>query len=402
MERQSLEHGEKRRSSTAVWLRAVPDTFTTTLVVYAGQRRLVLPGGEDLLSFELIKALCEDPTTGRVMDNIVETLVDRSPHEHRVDRGQKTVRIRDPRRTPRIRTRSMTMDYGDESVHMQTNIREALTKPSPEDLLLNRLHKAFLQLEALLVAINIETPPLPQGDLLIIEYQWTCIWWSRLIGQPQNDISDTEIELGNIEEQMAARERELRAAEEADQDARENMYMLRLQELADQHAETSKPRRPQKRLCLGTCITDGSTTKAHDYELKEGTTVQLHIKAEPKTFPGRWHKDGKEVPESAVPDILKDDQGTLPAKDEKTLPKKPTRPTKVECNTSPHLKYDLEKPATRELYDRWMRVEVSSQTVVQIASTDMLAFFLAMSEITEHEMQDLNSRGTRPPAPPRG
>ena len=92
--------------------------FTLTYLPEALSRgKLNKAVGEDLLSFELIKALCEDPTTGqaflswmerircgeevpeewlrtvvtvtagRVMDNIVETLVDRSPHEHRVDRG---------------------------------------------------------------------------------------------------------------------------------------------------------------------------------------------------------------------------------------------------------------------------------------------------------------------------
>ena len=155
---------------------------------------------------------------------------------------------------------------------MQTDIREAINSPKKEMPLLDKLHRAFLQLrpstassralrlmsllqdhnpedylavdrgalEALLVAINSETPPMPQADELLMEHSWCNIWWGRLRGQDHPGYDDSELELHHVEEVQAARERAIREAEEADQDARELAMQRRMEEMAEQHMEQLK------------------------------------------------------------------------------------------------------------------------------------------------------------------
>ena len=324
-------------------------------------------------------------------------------------------------------------DYGDESVYMQTDIRESLSSPKKEMPLLDKLHRAFLQLrpsaassralrlmsllqdhnpgdylavdrsafEALLVAINSETPPMPQADELLMEHSWCGIWWGRLRGHDHPEYDDTELELHHVEEVQAARERAIREAEEADQDARELALQRRMDEMAEQHMEQLKSSenqqhddmamkaamglsqsRPKKRLCVGICITDGVQTKAWDWELQEDRPLQVHIRAEARTFPGQWFRAGRPIPDREVPEILKDkDKGSKEGE-------------KNKCKPAPRFAYDLQKPATQELHRRWRQGEVSDQTLVAIAGVDMLAFFKANEEITEDELNNLSNRDT--------
>ena len=316
-------------------------------------------------------------------------------------------------------------DNGDEA------IGEAIKQSKEADSLLNQLHKAFIglrpavassralrlmnllqeyndflavdreSLEALLIAVNHETPPMPEGNELILEHSWCGVWWSRLRGQPQPDIEDAEIELNYVEELQARQERAQREAEEADQDAREIAYQRRLDDLAEQHLEQMRANyaqkqddavmqaalglsqsRPSKRMCIGVCITDGVQTKAWDWELRDGNTLQVHIKAEARTFPGRWYRAGQEISSKDVPDVLKEGESSSSSK------------TAPSCKPSPYRHYDLNKPATQQLYQRWLNKEVSDQAIVQIADVDMLAFFKAMAEITPDEMDDLAGRDT--------
>ncbi|OLQ07930.1 hypothetical protein AK812_SmicGene8595 [Symbiodinium microadriaticum] len=402
------------------------------------------------------------PTT--LMDNIVETLVDRPAEEHQLlvealqtfvgriqlDLATTVERARKLRRTlqgsgsstdrPANRGPDQPRAAGDKgaeeeeeedtSIYMQTDIRAALSTASNEDALLNKLHRSLqnmppgvassralrlmslLQdhdgylavdracLEALLISTNQETPPLPEGEALILEHSWCGVWWSRLRGQLSEDMNEAEIEIGYLDELQAKRERAQREAEEADQAAREAAYQRFIEDTAESHEEQMKANRaqqeddavmeaamgfsssrPTKRLCVGICITDGVTTKAWDWQLRNGTNLQVHIKAEPKTYPGQWFKDGRPVPEHQVPPIL----STNKTKQE------PPQPT---CRKSPYMHYDLGKPATRELFERWRRGHVSSQGVVQASSVDMLAFFEGVQAISDEELADLDRRDT--------
>ena len=403
-----------------------------------------------------------------LVNNIVETLVDRAPAEHnllvealplfvgkiQMDLSTATERARKLRRTlsdpgsstdppPERPTKGhdgedndqheREEDEGDGTIYMQTDIRSALTQPSHEDLLLNKLHKSFLNLradtassralrlmsllqdhdgflavdraclEALLVAVNSETPPLPEGEDLLIEHAWVNLWWARLRGKPQVDFEDAELELHYIEELQAKREREQMEAEQADQEAREAAYQRHLESVAEQHTEQMKASlaqqqedaimaaslgvsnsRPSKRLCIGICITDGTTTKAWDWELKDNTALQIHVKAEPRLFPGKWFKDGKQVNEAEIPQVLKEPTSSS------------AQPPRPDCHPlpRPRPRHDINKPATRELYERWRRGELSSQTLVSMTDIDTLTFFQALNEITEDELQDLETRET--------
>eukprot|EP00439_Symbiodinium_sp_Y106_P048246 s3994_g6.t1 len=137
-------------------------------------------------------------------------------------------------------------------------------------------------------------------------------------------------------------------------------------------------RRPAaKRLCVGIAITDGVTVKAFDWELDKGAELQLHLKATKRECPGQWYKDGRPVPPHQVPRNL---QAPL-AGTKQAEPKPPTQ-------------HDLAKPATKELYERWKRGEVSDQAVVRISSTDMLAVFQATHDIPAEVMHELDNRDT--------
>ncbi|CAE7704303.1 unnamed protein product [Symbiodinium microadriaticum] len=405
-----------------------------------------------------------------LLDNIVETLVDRPMVEHQVliealptflgklqiDIATALERAKNLRRRlegdePASSTDPPTNrgadkekgtdehkpdyheEYDDEAVYMQTDIREAINSPKKEMPLLDKLHRAFLQLrpstassralrlmsllqdhnpedylavdrgalEALLVAINSETPPMPQADELLMEHSWCNIWWGRLRGQDHPGYDDSELELHHVEEVQAARERAIREAEEADQDARELAMQRRMEEMAEQHMEQLKSSetqrqddmvmeaalghsqgRPKKRLCVGICITDGVQTKAWDWELAEDRPLQVHIRAEARTIPGQWYRAGRPIPDRDVPEVLRNqDTGTGKGEESK-------------CKSAPRFAYDLQKPATQELHRRWKQGEISDQTLVSIAGIDMLAFFQANEEITPDELQNLSHRDT--------
>ncbi|CAE7033110.1 pol, partial [Symbiodinium sp. KB8] len=399
-----------------------------------------------------------------LMDNIVETLVDRPPEEHQLlvealqtfvgrvqlDLATTVERARKLRRTlqgsgsstdkptssgpdqPRAAKDRATEEEEEEdtSIYMQTDIRAAISTASNEDVLLSKLHQSLhnmppavassralrlmslLQdhdgylavdracLEALLISTNQETPPLPEGEALILEHSWCGVWWSRLRGQPSQDMDEAEIEIGYMDELQARRERTQREAEEADQAAREAAYQRFIEDAAESHEEQKKANRaqqeedeimeaalgfsnsrPTKRLCVGICITDEVTTKAWDWQLRNGTNLQVHIKAEPKSYPGQWFKSGRPVPEHQVPSILTTNQ----TKQE---------PPQPECRKLPYMHYDLGKPATRELFERWRKGRISSQGVVQASSVDMLAFFEGVQSISNEELADLDRRDT--------
>ena len=137
---------------------------------------------------------------------------------------------------------------------------------------------------------------------------------------------------------------------------------------------------PKKRLCIGICVTDGEMTKAWEWELDKGAEVQVHIKATKKEYPGQWFRHGKPLREEEIPPSLKSTSSRAPAI---KLPKQ----------------YDLNQPATRELYQRWRRGQVSNQTVVTMANTDMLAFFYAVRDMPKQESTGANEAppGTEQP-----
>ncbi|CAE7256191.1 Ttn [Symbiodinium sp. CCMP2456] len=320
-----------------------------------------------------------------IMDNIVETLVDRPESEHdmlvdtlplflgrlQTDFARALSRARKLRGqlsgsasstdVPRgDRNHDPGFEEQDDTVHMQTTIDKSLKAvASPEDLLLGRLHRAFMQLrvatassralrlasllaehdgplavdrsllESLLVAINEETPAKEQGDHLILEHQWVNMWWRRLQGKPEITDEDVEAELQMIEDRLTDQEQLNREAEEAHQDAQEELYYRHLAEVVEEHQEQRKSTelqaeedaimkaamdftktKPKTRMCLGICIEAGRKVRAWEWELDSGTQVQVHIKAEPRTTPGVWMKHGKPVPESEVPRVLLEPKST--------------------------------------------------------------------------------------------
>ncbi|CAE7235616.1 unnamed protein product [Symbiodinium sp. CCMP2456] len=398
-----------------------------------------------------------------IADNIVDTLVDRPQHEHdllvdtlllfqgrlQMDFARALRRARDLR--ARLGTAGSSndkvdpyqeADETDDTAHMQTTIEKSVKQvATKEDLLLNKLHRAFMQLrtttassralrmanlladhdgplmvdrallESLLIAVNEETPPAAEGDHLLMEHQWVTIWWKRLKGEPEVTDDDVEEVLQNIEDKIADQETATREAEQAHHEAQEAQYYRHLEEAAESHQEQVKAAeaqalddavlqasmefrqtRSRTRMCLGVCIEAGQKVRAWEWELDKGTEVQIHIKAEPRTFPGQWFKNNVPVHESEVPDILKEPASST------TTPRTPSMARRY---------YDITKPATRELFDRWQRREISPQQVVQVGGTGLLAYFheqltlmeqetmdAQMADIPDEVLQDLQGRDT--------
>ena len=241
-------------------------------------------------------------------------------------------------------------------------------------------------IEALLVTFANDIPPKPEGDECLLEWSWVGTWWRRLTGQPEHDPDEIDANLHAYQQALDS-EAAIREAEEANEAAAEQQYLQHLAEAAENHMEQAKAeacreedeetmraamglswKPPAKRLCIGTCITDGRTTKAWDWELDRGAEVQIHVKATKKDYPGQWYKGGKPLPDDAVPELVK----TGACKDPATVVMPRT--------------FDLRQPATRELFRRWQDGKVSNQSVVTASSTDMLAFFQSVKRITPDEL----------------
>ena len=264
------------------------------------------------------------------------------------------------------------------------------------------------ELEALLVTYSADTPPAPTGEEAIIEFCWVGTWWRRLTGQQEQEASDVDANL-QAYEAAVHHETAIRDAEEAHQAAAEQQYLRGLEVAIEHHHEQIKAEQcqreddqvfkeamgltwepPKKRLCIGICLTDGRTTKAWDWELDRGAEVQVHIKATKKEFPGQWLRDGQPLPEQAVPPVLRN-----------AVAKDP--PIEVQPET-----FDLQQPATHELYRRWCGGQVSDQTVVTTGNTDMLAYFRQLQrdhstivEMHPHEDQAGNSATSSQAHPPQ-
>ena len=264
------------------------------------------------------------------------------------------------------------------------------------------------ELEALLVTYSADTPPAPTGEEAIIEFCWVGTWWRRLTGQQEQEASDVDANL-QAYEAAVHHETAIRDAEEAHQAAAEQQYLRGLEVAIEHHHEQIKAEQcqreddqvfkeamgltwepPKKRLCIGICLTDGRTTKAWDWELDRGAEVQVHIKATKKEFPGQWLRDGQPLPEQAVPPVLRN-----------AVAKDP--PIEVQPEA-----FDLQQPATHELYRRWCGGQVSDQTVVTTGNTDMLAYFRQLQrdhstivEMHPHEDQAGNSATSSQAHPPQ-
>ena len=370
-----------------------------------------------------------------VADNIVETMVDRPSHEHdllvdelpaflgrlQMDIGRALSRSREMR--ARMQGAGSSTDPpptdrdDEESIYMQTNM-DKVSKEHNQKRLLRELQLAFEKLdeltassrairmaaklqdydgtlqvdrgdlEALLVSFSTQTPNQPTGDAAILEYGWVGRWWRRMQGVPEDDREQFDYDI-EVFEQHVKRTNEIKQAEEAHQDAAEQMYLRGLEETANARQEQLKAQASQqeddevmrqalgmtwkpaaKRLCVG----NGMSVKAFDWELDRGAELQLHLKATKRECPGQWYQDGKPVPPHLVPSALR-----IPPAE--AAPAEPTLPAQ----------HDLAKPATKELYERWKRGEISDQMVV---STDMLAVFQATRDIPGEVLRDLDDRDT--------
>ena len=288
-----------------------------------------------------------------VADNIVETMVDRPSHEHdllvdelptflgrlQMDIGRALSRSRELR--ARMQGAGSSTDPpptdrdDEESIYMQTNM-DKVSKEHNQKRLLRELQLAFEKLdeqtassrairmaaklqdydgtlqvdrgdlEALLVSFSTQTPNQPTGDAAILEYGWVGRWWRRMQGVPEDDREQFDYDI-EVFEQHVKRTNEIKQAEEAHQDAAEQMYLRGLEETANAHQEQLKAQASQqeddevmrqalgmtwkpaaKRLCVGIAITDGMSVKAFDWELDRGAELQLHLKATKRECPGQW------------------------------------------------------------------------------------------------------------------
>ena len=365
-----------------------------------------------------------------VGDNIVETLVDKPLGDHNTmvdafpsfmgrlqqDAARAMMRARVLRDRlsipgsssdkPHDRDTEHDKDEEDEdSIYMQTSLDFTAAQDPNAGPLLAKLQKAFNDLdpqtassrairlasrlqehdgflaverqaiEALLVSFSTDTPPAPQGEASILEFCWVGTWWRRLTGQPEPDADEVDANLQAYEDAVNM-EAAARQAEEAQEAAAEQLYLRGLEEAVECHQEQVKAEAnqqdddailrqamglawepPKKRLCLGVCVTDGQLTKAWDWELDGGAEVQIHIKATKTTSPGRWLRNGRPMRDHEVPHELREDVHRKPAV---------RKPPQV---------FDMNQPATKELYKRWKQGAVSNQSVVAASCPDMLAFF---------------------------
>ncbi|CAE7710422.1 pol [Symbiodinium sp. CCMP2592] len=252
-------------------------------------------------------------------------------------------------------------------------------------------------LEALIISVSGDVPPVAAGDAVIVEHAWVATGWGRIVGNRDAMLQDIDRDI--IEEwdrEVSAAEVIRRAEEEeqAHEEARYEAYLRHLQECSQDHtghlkttdeddeamaAAAGLSYEPTRtRLCVGLCWDDGTTSKAWEWELDRGATLQLHIKMEKKDFKGGWMKDGKRLRDEDVPQCLRESQ---PSAKSRPMPKQ-----------LPQL--DFHKPATRELFARWRAGTVSDTTVVDIASPTMLTFFREVADIPEDVLEALDQRDT--------
>ncbi|CAE7271462.1 unnamed protein product [Symbiodinium sp. CCMP2592] len=386
-------------------------------------------------------------------DNIVETLVDKPPGDHNImvdtfpsflgrlqqDVSRTLTRARELRERlegsgsstdkPQEGDHEPDQKESEESIYMQTTLDFGKLSPQ-KDTMMGRLQAAFnkmdirvassraiqlaarlqehdgemavdrAELEALLISFSVDTPPESTDEQAIVEGYWVETWWRRITGQTKPNEEEIDKNLREYEEAVD-RQRALQEAEQAHQDAAEQMYLRGLEEAVAHHQEQLKAEEcraedertmqqalgftwepPKKRLCLGVCVTDGTTTRAWDWELDRGAEVQIHIKATKTEDPGVWRHNGKIIPEANLPDSLKAASSRQKAQQVDPKP------------------YDLRRPATQELYKRWCRGEVSDQSVVTASSTGMLSYFMAMRDIPDEVWKALDEQDTMAMANP--
>ncbi|CAE7243796.1 pol [Symbiodinium sp. KB8] len=387
-----------------------------------------------------------------IADNIVETLVDRPEAQHnflsdtlplflsRVHRDLARALERARNLRARLGRASSSTDpprgpgppeaeqEADEECLMQTTIQQSTAAAaSREDLLLQRLHRAFqaldpgvasaralrlvsqLQdydgplsvdrslLESLLVATNGETPPMACGDHLLLEHAWCATWWRRLRGIKEVTDEDVDEEYDELDRLLAQRDEQERAAEQAEHEADEAHYLRGLEAAVEHHHEAMRAARAQAeddralqqamgytrsrakpRFCLGVCVTNGKMEKAWDFEVNPEAPVQVHIKAEMLEGRTQWYRAGEPVPASEVPQEVRD----------MSMPSSSSMPPPSQRQ------FDIEKPATRRLYERWLSREISPQAVVGIGGTGLLAYFHALTDIPDDVWTELGQRDT--------
>ncbi|CAE7898945.1 fahd2 [Symbiodinium microadriaticum] len=329
----------------------------------------------------------------------------------------------------------------DNCLLMQATLHQSVkAMASNEDLLLSKLHRSLQALEpaqassralrlaslladhdghlavdrslleAFLVATNEDTPPLPGGDNLLIEHAWCATWWRRLRGLPEVDAEEVDNHLATLDENTDQPGTSDRDAEEAHQAAQEAMYLRGLEDAYEHHMEALKSEqcqaaddrairdamgfsqaRPKKRLCLGLCITNGAMTKAFDFEIDEAHPVQIHVVAESKEWPGQWYHKGQPVAETEVPQTAKDQLAhTTSASSSRDRPRQDA-----------HVKrYDITRPTTRNLYDRWKQGELSDQTIVSIGGIGLLTYYRGLADVPDEVWDELAARDTLTLEPP--
>ncbi|CAE7888138.1 unnamed protein product [Symbiodinium microadriaticum] len=413
-----------------------------------------------------------------VMDNIVETLIDKpaSEYEHMLtasatfvsrlaeDIGVAMERAKALRKTLRDRASSSKGPDHDESLLMQTSLHESLRSTLPT--ILTRLQDEFRQLSpgaavaraqklrarledhegrlavdrdtlnAALLTFAEGAPEQATGDRYICEWGWISRWWAILEGSAEYSPNSPDLNfLENVFPEDPTQAMDVMLAAQIAHEQEEDLYHKGLEEAVHNHINQSLPEdetgtrgetkpaetgstesgasaessrgttdnshmppphqlsdyqwKPgSKRLCLGICLTNGTRSKAWDYELDTGTQVDLHIRAQRRELPGHWEYRGKPVPYEQLPRELQA-QFTREAADKaRGSQEAPPLPAQT-------FSMNMDRPATRELYDRWVRGVLSDQAVREVGGESFLQFFQICAGLSEDTLCELEA--DRPP-----
>ena len=382
-----------------------------------------------------------------VMDNMVETLVDKPLADHdtmmdtlpafmarvqqdlyRAASRARALRNRlsgagsstDAPPEPPPANKPDDEEEDDDCLYMQTTIDfTRLANPERESVL-DRLQKAFndldparassrairlfarLQdydghltedrqaLEALLVTFSTDTPPKPEGEECILEWAWVGTWWRRLTGQPEHAPDEVDADL-RAYEQAVIYDTTAQQAEEAHQAAAEQQYLQGLTEAVQHHQDQLKSEEARTedenamQAAMGLTWAPPAKRLCIGICVTDGRTTKAWD----------WELDrGAEV-QIHVKATKKDCPGQWYRNGKRLLDHEVPETLRSCSQTAPAIvveprAFDMRQPATQELFRRWQAGLVSDQTVVATTSTDMLASFQAAKQVKAEDFAALD------------
>ena len=400
------------------------------------------------------------------LDNMVETLLDKPEPEYQqmvrsatsflarmaTDVHSAIERAKALRDRLRNKPSSSKGPEAEEGSLMQTTIENVLA--SPKAAILALLRDAFLALtpgacvaraqqllaklkdhegplavdrqtlQAALIVYSQGNPETATGDRYICQFAWVAHWWAVLEGRKLPGPASSDIDfLDRALPESGESDVDPALAEQLQFEEEEKAYQQGLEEAVAHHERmakanpgspaaetgpgpTSPTRRdqgstnrsafqwhpPTKRLCLGICFADGRQQKAWDWELNVGDQVDLHVRAQYRDRPGYWTREGRPVPYEQLPPSLQAEYG--PSTSSSSSDRLPP--------AAPHFSMNLDRPATRALYDRWQRGIIGDHAVRDVGGDTFLQFFRACSNIGEDTLAEVECLDTMPGPPAEG